>query len=324
MKKIMYLWLCLLCMSQLIIPVHAEKEDISPLPSVTFGQQESTAELGDATKAQELLNQLKNSQHYETKLTIVQTFSQDEFTASTREVLRQNNQWYVRLSAPNSVSSSVFLQTNDDESIEQMVLSLNDMMSYTADVMTQYPEHYEGTAVASFFNVFNEKPDEFVDRYIRSETNNLAYQALYEDTRSFEQFCYALIERWLEQLGQSSTDELLTYTVEEDRTEQLSALIDEIVAQYPTVAPLIEMIDGMFLGTMRFDTEKQEIGIGLITPQGAIEYFIRKSDNTVPQLQESQIMTEAQFHELLGFEFFESSVTAQEPEVTYEEEEGEE
>ncbi|MDO4432530.1 MAG: hypothetical protein Q4B80_04345 [Aerococcaceae bacterium] len=313
--------------------VSAEKVDLSPIPSLesssesaeSSSQAATTGQAESATTVQlsmeqpaSLVNAIRSSTHVSSDFTLV--IQQGETpSASTRSYIRHNNGYYIRTGAPNEAASSVQVELSSDKKIQRTFLPVDDLMSYTAELVNKYPEQFQGTTLEQFYQLVEADASPYVGKYVETTTQTASYQTMVDELIMQEHLMVTLVDKWLatNPTPTAKTDASIKYDITEENKATLTEIVRALEADYPLLQPFFELFPDGYIGTIQLDFQKQEIGIGLVSEQGAIEYYISLSDLPIQMPESNQILTEEAFTEMNGFDLFEgiSTVAPQEEET---------
>lgn len=318
--------------------VFAQKVDLTPLPKVEWGtashdsassisSQVTTSESGmsestigeasvtssiavDITQPASLVQALRREQRLSTDATLLNLV--DEAAATqTRSYFRDGDHHYVRTGTP---SSSVLLHTMPDNKIDQIFFSVDDVMSYVAELMSLRSAEYADTAIDNFNQTITTDASPFVGKYVKSTQNVLPYQSMLDEMRTQDAFLLDVIEQWLatNPTPTSEADEVLQFDITDAEKDAFTQIVRNVEAKYPSLKPLYDMFANGYVGTIKLDFAKKEIGIGLVSEQAALECYVSVSTIEVKLPEEAAILTEAEFTELAGVNLFDGLVAPQE------------
>lgn len=338
MKKYVVQGLVVLLSLGSVPSAFAQKVDLSPIPKVEWGTPSSesatstTAQTvtSESTSSESTLNEasvtstvavdktqpvslveaLRNEQRVSTDVTLV-NLAEDATAAQTRSYFKDGAQHYVRTGSP---SSSVLLHTTADQKVDQIYFSVDDIMTYVAEVMTVRPGEFADTAVDNFNQVINADASPYVGKYVKSSQNITPYQAMLDELREQDAFLLEVVEQWLATNPQATSEEgdVLQFDITDAEKEAFTQIVRQAEAKYPKLQPLYAMFASGYVGTIKLDFAKKEIGIGLVSEQAALECYVSASAVEVKLPESDSILTEAEFTELSGVNLFDGLVAPQE------------
>ncbi|MCW6662462.1 hypothetical protein NHG23_01000 [Aerococcaceae bacterium NML190073] len=318
--------------------VFAQKVDLTPLPKVEWGtaSNDSASSIGsqmttsessvsestigeasvtssiavDITQPASLVQALRREQRLSTDATLLNLVD-EAAAAQTRSYFRDGDHHYVRTGTP---SSSVLLHTMSDNKIEQIFFSVDDVMSYAAELMSLRPAEYADTAIDNFNQTITADASPFVGKYVKSTQNVVPYQSMLDEMRTQDAFLLDVIEQWLatNPTPTSEVDEVLQFDITDAEKDAFTQIVRNVEAKYPSLKPLYDMFADGYVGTIKLDFAKKEIGIGLVSEQAALECYVSVSTIEVNLPEEAAILTEAEFTELAGVNLFDGLVAPQE------------
>lgn len=237
----------------------------------------------------------------------------EAFAVRSLRYVRDGESYYLMLSAPETINSTILIETDKGKFKESYIPS-DDLMASMAEGLNNYPDLYAGTAVEEFYQYAQMNSDSISGLLINNDYATDTHQLIFNEVQTIDAYLLSHLKQFFEAEGNDFTvvdseiGDIYYYEVTGDnhkdfQTVMLEGQDDESSEE---VQALQTFFSQDFTGSIAISMETGSISLSMLNDEGAqaIEYNIRLDQVAVARAEDEQVITADEFNEMIGIELF--------------------
>lgn len=237
----------------------------------------------------------------------------EAFAVRSLRYVRDGESYYLMLSAPETINSTILIETDKGKFKESYIPS-DDLMASMAEGLNNYPDLYAGTAVEEFYQYAQMNSDSISGLLINNDYATDTHQLIFNEVQTIDAYLLSHLKQFFEVEGNDFTvvdseiGDIYYYEVTGDNHEDFQTVMlegqdDESSEE---VQALQTFFSQDFTGSIAISMETGSISLSMLNDEGAqaIEYNIRLDQVAVARAEDEQVITADEFNEMIGIELF--------------------
>lgn len=270
---------------------------ISKLPLV-----ESPQDLLQIIKAH--LNQV-SAQYY------LINYNEGKMTLDGKALTLGPNAAYLTYQKPPYIPVTLLVQSQDNQPNQEFI-PMETLTAYVSDALNSFPNVYAGTIVEEMYVYAQKNYPRFQSQFVKVDENFLQVKTVYEESVALNHYWVAVLEDFFKQhpdlpfVADKGVDTLM---LQDDLAGQFTEIAQSHQADFPELSTLFANFQAGFEGTLSFDYQKYQIGLGLLSivdnnRTDGIELYIQPVEAEIKLPEPGSILTMAEFRQQFGKDFF--------------------
>ncbi|MBK0347636.1 hypothetical protein JDW15_03145 [Aerococcaceae bacterium zg-ZJ1578] len=262
-----------------------------------------------------LMNLKEQPEHISSSLNILHAVSEAEYAIVSRAYIRDGDYYYFISSAPETISSSVLIETKEGQYQRSLVLA-EDLAKFAAEALDKYSKTYAGTPIESYHQYAQEHMEALKGIHIQNNQVASQHKALFDESKDMERFMLELLTQFVQQDIQAeiktldAIGEVYTYMIDEAAANTLLSLAKPLANNNKMLTGFVEQLEKGYVGTLGFSVETGDVALSVATVDGSdiIEFVLGTEESKLRKPDENQIMTADEFTKMVGVDLFQQNI----------------
>ena len=239
-----------------------------------------------------------------TNITVFESVKPESIKGATYSVVKDGDLRYLSMTNSSKMPLSALLLLKQGK-VTQGWQSLDDLMSSAANLMQAQAEALKGTVIEKLVNYTQEHSNELIGKYVGIEDLETANQ-LHDTTEHWNQYFQVVLRDWLAQniAPTKQENQQLRFELTDDMAVKFTEVMRKHEAEFPALKADFARFKTQYDGTIVLDFAQNQVAIGLIEGDVAIEYYLRAKDVPLTEPEADKVVTREQLAAQLGFDWF--------------------
>lgn len=268
------------------------------------------AELPKVDQAQDLLKVLQNNEINKTAQYYLVNFNQGQVALNLAALMPMGEFAYLTLQEPPYIPSTLLVQLAD-EKVTTAYIPLDSLVTYVTDAINNYPEIYDESPVKEFYVYAQEHYADLEGRLLEVNAEDYGLNQNYQEIQEIQDFLMVVLAEFMDQQGAQLSYEkdqgADILTLEGDLSSAFTEIAVKHLMDYPELVEKLSFIEQGLVGTISFNYDKYQIGMGLLVNVAedqtqALEFYLQPGQAEYTTPSSDTVYTEQAFNDMVGFE----------------------
>ena len=235
---------------------------------------------------------------------------QEEVDIVLKALVNQGEYGYLTKQIPPLIPETFLIRTNQS-GVEEAYLPIDTLINYTTDAINKYPNVYETSPVKDFYVFAQENYQKMSNKFVDVNIEDYELQDSYQEINNIRPYLLEVLQEFIEvndeKIELQELDGKLSLILEGELSQSFTEIAHELQANYPDLADFFKLFDQTIEGTITFDYQNYEVGMGLLsnvseTKTNALEFYVQSVQTEIVHPQAESIYSKEDFNQLIGFD----------------------